>query len=377
VKRIILLGSTGSIGQSTLEVVRHHPDQFCVSVLAAQCDIDLLERQAKEFHPKLIAVYDKGAALILAKRLPHILVVGGMEGLEEAAAFQAADLCVAAIAGSVCLRPTMRAIEAGHTIALANKEVLVAAGELIMQAAKERGVSIVPIDSEQSAIFQCLEGNSLEEVDRLILTASGGPFWREDRDLSKITLSEALAHPTWKMGKKVTIDSSTLMNKGLEVIEAHWLFNLPLDKIDVVIHPQSLIHSFVEFIDGSLLAQIAENRMVIPIQYALSYPRRIGRMVPRFDFKKFSKFEFYEPDREKFSCLTLAYKAAQEGGSLPCFMNAANEVLVQRFLDQEIRWVEISTKLASLMERHAIQKNLRLEEILLVDQIAKEEALLA
>lgn len=376
-KNLIILGSTGSIGKSTLNVVRYHASHFRIKVLAAHSNIDLLELQAREFHPELIAVYDKIKAKELSNRLPHVRVVGGVEGLEEAAAFSDADICVSAISGSVGIRPTFSAINAGHTVALANKEVLVAAGDLIMRAAKEKGVQILPIDSEQSAIFQCLEGRNLEEVDRLIITASGGPFFNRKEDLATVTLDEALNHPTWKMGFKNTIDSSTLMNKGLEVIEAHWLFNIPLDKIDVVVHPQSIIHSFVEFIDGSLLAQIAENQMIIPIQYTLSYPKRMKRMVKRFDFKTFSTLDFYEPDIERFSCLRLAYEALKLGGSLPCFMNAANEVLVERFLKGQISWMDIAKKLESLMQLHDIQKDLGLDSIMSVDQEAREEALFA
>lgn len=376
-KNLIILGSTGSIGKSTLNVVRYQAPCFCVKVLAAHSNIDLLEQQAREFHPEMIAVYDKVKAKELSIRLPYIKVVGGIEGLEEAAAFSDADICISAISGSIGIRPTFSAIKAGHTIALANKEVLVAAGDLIMKAAKEKGVKILPIDSEQSAIFQCLEGKDVEEVDRLIITASGGPFFNRKEDLNTVTLEEALKHPTWKMGSKITIDSSTLMNKGLEVIEAHWLFNIPLDKIDVIIHPQSIVHSFVEFIDGSLLAQIAENQMIVPIQYALSYPKRMRRMVKRFDFKACSTLEFYEPDVERFSCLRLAYEAARLGGSLPCFMNASNEVLVDRFLKGHISWVDIAKKLETLMQLHDIQKDLGLDSIMSIDREAREEALFA
>lgn len=376
-KKLIILGSTGSIGKSTLDVVRYHAPFFRVKVLAAHSNIVLLEEQAREFHPEMIAVYDKEKARELSKKLPYIKVVGGIEGLEEAASFADADICVSAMSGSIGIKPTLSAIKAAHTIALANKEVLVAAGDLIMSTAREKGVNILPIDSEQSAIFQCLEGRKIEEVDRLIITASGGPFFNRKEDLATVTLEEALKHPTWKMGSKITIDSSTLMNKGLEVIEAHWLFNVPLDKIDVIVHPQSIIHSFVEFVDGSLLAQIAENQMIVPIQYTLSYPNRMKRMVKAFDFKAFSTLQFYEPDRERFSCLRLAYEAAKLGGSLPCFMNAANEVLVERFLKGHISWMDIAKKLESLMQLHDIQRDLKIDTIMSVDQEAREEALFA
>lgn len=372
-KNLSVLGSTGSIGQSTLQVVRHHRSLFCVKALAAHHQIDLLEAQAKEFHPEIIAVYDKTQARILAQRLPGIRVIGGAEGLKEAASWPSVDLCVSAISGAIGIEPTLSAIQAGCDIALANKEVLVAAGDIVMKAVLQHGVKMIPIDSEQSAIFQCLQGYPLDQVDRLILTASGGPFLHRE-DLSSVTIADALKHPTWKMGVKNTIDSSTLMNKGLEVIEAHWLFNMPLDRIDVVVHPQSLVHSFVEFIDGSLLAQIAENHMVVPIQYALSYPDRIERMVKRFDFSSFSTFQFYPVDQEKFSCLKLAYEAALAGGTLPCFMNAANEVLVQRFVQGEIVWLDIARKLEQLMKSHTVKLEINLEDILCVDQEARAEA---
>jgi len=373
--KLNILGSTGSIGTSTLQIVRQHPEQFQVSSLAAHSNIDALERQAREFHPKIIAVYDQEKAFALSKRLPHIQVRAGMEGLEEAACYAQGDICVSALSGSVGIRPTLRAIEAGLRIALANKEVLVAAGELVMQAAKKHGVAIVPIDSEQSAIFQCLQGYSIKDVDRIILTASGGPFFRSTKNLQEVSFEEAMQHPTWKMGQKNTIDSSTLMNKGLEVIEAYWLFNIPIDRIDVAIHPQSLVHSFVEFRDGSLLAQVAENTMLLPIQYALSYPRRLERVLPRFDFKKFSVWEFYEPDKETFLCLQLAYDAVRVGGSLPCFMSAANEALVERFVHRQIRWIDIGKKLQKLMEIHTVKHHLQLADVLETEQEAREEAL--
>lgn len=377
-KRLIILGSTGSIGQSTLQVVRFHKPFFKVVAIAAGSDIEKLSMQIKEFSPKIVAVYQKENAIKLQKMFPDVKVVGGLEGVSEVASYKEADLCVSAISGTLGILPTLAAINAGHDIALANKEVLVSAGNLVMSSVKKRGVKILPIDSEQSAIFQCLDGRSSKEVLKLILTASGGPFLQTPiKELKKISIENALNHPTWKMGAKNSIDSSTLMNKGLEVIEAHHLFNIPLNQIEVVVHPQSIIHSFVEYIDGSLLAQIAENQMVIPIQYAMTYPERKKGLVKPFDFRKFNRFDFYPPDSKKFICLSLAYHAAKTGGSLPCFMNAANEILVERFLKGQISWLDIAKKLEKLMIAHTIEDDLKLETLTLVDKQAREEAKLA
>ena len=323
--------------------------------LAAHSNIDRLEEQARQFRPKLLAVYDHEKAHILQKRLPDIPVLAGMEGLEVVASHSDVNFVVSAIVGAKGIRPTLKAIEAGKSVGLANKEVLIAAGELIMKRVLQKNVSLIPIDSEHSAIFQCLNGEKRGHVRRLILTASGGPFRKySDDEFKNITPSSALKHPNWSMGKKVTIDSSTLMNKGLEVIEAHYLFGADLSKIEVIIHPQSLIHSFVEFIDGSLLSQMAEHDMIIPIQYALTYPDRESGIASCFDFQKYSKLEFYHPDHHRFPCLGLAYEAIKNGGSMPCYMNAANEVLVDRFLNGAISWSEIGRKLESLMGRHQV-----------------------
>ncbi|MBI3211225.1 MAG: 1-deoxy-D-xylulose-5-phosphate reductoisomerase [Simkania negevensis] len=375
-KQLALLGSTGSIGKSTLEVVRHLKENIQVTALAARENIDLLEAQAKEFRPEIIAVYDKQQALRLQKRIPHISVVGGMEGLEEVASHPSNDFVVSAIVGSVGIAPTLKAIEAGKSIGLANKEILITAGELVMAQVKEKGVHLIPLDSEHSAIFQCLKGESEESVQRVLLTASGGPFWHlKQEELEKATLEMALKHPNWNMGKKITIDCSTLMNKGLEVIEAHHLFGLPLQKIEVVIHPQSLIHSFVEYIDGSLLAQIAEPKMIVPIQYALTYPFREKGILPPFDFTKYEKMEFFPPNYQKFPCLSLAYEAAKQGGTMPCFMNAVNEVLVERFIQGKLRWIEIGKKLEKLMGLHQVEKRPLLETLFAVDIDARQRAL--
>ncbi len=363
-KRIALLGSTGSIGKSSLEVIRHLG--FEVVALGCQKNIDLLEEQIKEFRPKKIAVYDEEAARELRSRGYDVLA--GEEGMCEIA--QEGDFVLMAIVGLAALAPTLAALNAKKAIGLANKEVLVAAGELVMSRVQS---PLIPIDSEHSALFQCLE--KMSGVRRLVLTASGGPFREHSLDdLEQVTLIQALKHPTWSMGAKITIDCSTLMNKGFEVIEASWLFNMPVEMIDVVVHPQSIIHSFVEGIDGVVFAQLHEPSMKIPIQYALTYPERYPGTVPPFDFFKHGRLDFYPPDMEKFRCLRLAFEAAKQGESFCCFLNAANEVLVDRFLRREISWVEIGRKLESLMGKHSSTKIDDIESVIAVDQIAREEA---
>jgi 1-deoxy-D-xylulose-5-phosphate reductoisomerase len=375
IKTISLLGSTGSIGQSTLRVVRHLRETFEVAALAAKSQIDLLESQAREFCPQIVAVYDKAKALELQKRIPHMRVVGGMEGLQEAASVAGADLVVSAMSGSLGIAPTLSAIQAGKTVALANKEVLVSAGEIVMGQARARGVPILPIDSEHSALFQCLDHRDPTHVRRLILTASGGPFLHYTQEkLGGVTVDEALAHPTWRMGPKVTIDCSTLMNKGLEVIEAHFLFQIPMRQIEVVVHPQSVIHSMVEMIDGSMLAQMSEPSMIVPIQYALTYPGRRPGIIPPFDFNRFSRLEFCAPDHQRFACLELCYEAGLRGGNAPCYLNAANEVLVERFVRGEIGWVDISRKLEKLLTAFSVEKELNIDKISATDTMAREQA---
>lgn len=374
-KRISLLGSTGSIGRQTLDVVRSLKNQLTVAVLAAGSNIDLVEAQAREFSPKLIAIFDESKASELKKRLPSIRIVSGMQGLIEAASHPEVDVVLSAITGAIGIRPTVAAINAGKTIALANKEVLVAAGEYVMNLAREKNVAILPVDSEHSAVFQCLRGSEPREVSRLILTASGGPFYRLPKsEMESITVEKALKHPTWTMGAKVTIDSSTLMNKGLEVIEAHHLFQMPARQIHVVIHPQSIIHSMVEFIDGSMLSQMSAPTMVVPIQYALTYPARQPGIIPPFDFTKHPMLEFIVPEERKFICLELAFEALRQGGSMPCYLNGANEVLVQRFLDKEISWLDISLRLEKLCLSHRVQKQMDLDAVFAIDAQAREEA---
>ena len=375
-KQIAIIGSTGSIGTSTLQVVRHlGPEKISVKALAAYSNIDLLEQQAKEFHVDVVAVYDKSKAQELAQRLPGIKVLAGLEGIEEVASWHNVNFVVSAFTGTLGLRPTLAAINSGKNVGLANKESLVSAGALVMRKVAENKVNLIPIDSEHSALFQCLKGENPREVSRMILTASGGPFreWSMDK-LSSITVEEALNHPTWKMGPKITIDCSTLMNKGLEVIEAHWLYDMPYDKIEVVVHPQSIIHSMVEFVDGSMLSQMSQPTMLVPIQYALTYPDRNSGIIPPYDFKKFHTLQFFEPDFQKFRGLALAFEAIRRGGSLPCFMNGANEILVERFLNKEISWVDIGRKLEALFERHKVTQANTLEEILAVDTEARHLA---
>lgn len=376
-KRISVLGSTGSIGKNVLNIVRHlGPEKLIVTALAAKSNIELLYQQALEFKPKIIAVYDEKKAKELAAKLPDIKVVALKEGVNEAAAFDESDLVVNAIVGNDGLSPMLAAIQAKKDIALANKEVLVSAGELITKECQKNGCTLIPIDSEHSALFQCLQGQPIESVSRMVLTASGGPFRTfSSKELDQVSIKEALNHPTWTMGHKVTIDSSTLMNKGFEVIEAHWLFNIPLEKIEVVIHPQSIVHSMVEFVDNTILAQMGEPDMVTPIQYALTYPEKHEGSLAPFDFLKHSKLEFFKPNFDLFACLRLAYEAQRLGGSFPCFLNAANETLVERFLTEKIKWIEISKKLETLIEKHQIQPVESVEQIIEIDQSARREAL--
>lgn len=374
-KRISLLGSTGSIGESTLRVVRHLPEELEIAALAAKSNIELLYKQALEFPPKLIAVFDPDKALILQKWLPHIPVLAGMDGLKAVASFEGSDFAMLAMTGSVGLLPAVAAIEAGKQIGLANKEILVCGGEWISGLAKRKGIDLIPVDSEHCALHQCLVGQDRSAVRRLILTASGGALRNKTaEELKKVTVQEALAHPNWQMGPKVTIDCTTLMNKGLEIIEARFLFDIVPEKIEAVIHPQSRIHSCVEYIDGSILAQIADPDMVLPIQYALTFPKRKQGMLPPYDFLKNGTLTFYPPDNQRFPCLQLALGALRAGKSYPCFLNAANEVLVGRFVQGKISWIEIGEKLDKLISSHRPENVLTLEAILGVDSAARQLA---
>lgn len=374
-KKIAVLGSTGSIGVQTLQIAEHLKDEISVTAIAARANIDLLEQQARKFHPKLIAVYEPKAAAILRSRLPDIQILEGMDGLKAVASDSEANLIISAMSGSMGLIPTFEAIKSCKTVALANKEALVSGGALIMSLAKQNNVEIIPIDSEHSAIFQCLKQENRSAIHRIILTASGGAFrdWTSEQ-LELATPDQALNHPNWAMGPKVTIDCSTLMNKGLEMIEAHWLFGVPTEKIEIVIHPQSIIHSIVEFIDYSMLAQMGLPSMIVPIQYAITFPERRPGMLKPFDFFRHDTLQFRVPNWEKFRCLKLAYQAMESGNSMSCFMNGANEALVHRFLNREIQWKEIATKLEDLMHSHSPRPVQTLDAILEVDREARMRA---
>lgn len=365
-KTIAVLGSTGSIGTQTLEVVRENGD-IRVAALAAGRNIDLLEKQIREFSPLLAAVWEEEDAKVLRDRVRDldVRVVSGMEGLLEMARIPQAQILVTAIVGMIGIRPTMAAIEAGKDIALANKETLVTAGHLIMPLAKKHGVRILPVDSEHSAIFQVLHGEEPRSIRKLLITASGGPFRGKKRqELKNVRVEDALKHPNWSMGQKITIDSATLVNKGLEVMEARWLFNVELEDIQVVVQPKSIIHSMVEFVDGAVLAQLGTPDMKLPIQYALYYPQRRYLPGERLDFSALRQISFEEPDEETFRGLALARDAAERGGSMPTVFNAANERAVAKFLRREISFLDIYTIIEEAMERHQVIAHPALEEIL-------------
>jgi 1-deoxy-D-xylulose-5-phosphate reductoisomerase len=373
-KKIVLLGSTGSIGRNTLKVVRHLGDRVRVVGLAAHTSIDLLEEQAGEFGVKRVAVCDLEAADRLRCRNSELEVLSGMEGVCALAATEEADLVVAAQVGSSGVLPVCHAIEAGKDVALANKETLVAAGGYVIPLAQEKGVSILPIDSEHSALFQALHGEDPSRVRKLILTASGGPFWHHSlQELQGLDVQRALSHPNYPMGQKNTIDSSTLMNKGLEVMEAHWLFGVPVERIEVVVHPQQIIHSMVEFVDGSIIAQMGPPDMLLPIQYALTYPERWPSLLTPFDFTRTHRLDFYPPDCERFQCLDLAYQALTTGHSAPCYLNAANEELVNQFLDKQFEWLEIGKRLERLMNSHRVETVTSIDSILEIDRRARRD----
>jgi|JI9StandDraft_1071089.scaffolds.fasta_scaffold14016_1 1-deoxy-D-xylulose-5-phosphate reductoisomerase len=374
-KTITLLGSTGSVGRQTLQVVRHLGGRVRVCGLAAKSNIDLLESQAREFQPEWIAVYDEKAARELKKRLPNFNILVGLEGLCEVASLESAQLAIFAMGGTEGFLPTVYAIRAKKDIAIANKEVIVAAGKLLNSLIDEHGVTMFPIDSEHSAIFQCLRGEKIEEVRRLILTASGGPFLKLPKEeLKAISYAQAANHPTWRMGAKVSVDCSNLMNKGFEVIEASHLFRIPADKVEVVIHPQSIVHSFVEFIDGSIKAVASLPSMELPIQYAVTFPERCERREKPFDFTQYGRWDFSMPDKERFPCLALAYEALETGGSSPCVLNAANEVLVERFGRGEVSFLDIEQKLSTIVKKHKAIQDLTIDTILEVDRETRIEA---
>lgn len=369
-KNIAILGSTGSIGTQTLDVARKNEDLRVVAVSAGK-SVEKLEEQIREFHPILAAVWDEKAARDLKTRIADTdtKVVSGMEGLLELASMPESDILVTAIVGMIGIRPTMEGIRAGKDIALANKETLVTAGHLIMPMAKEYGVSILPVDSEHSAIFQAIHGEENKEIHKLLITASGGPFrGRTTEELRNVTVADTLKHPNWVMGRKITVDSATLVNKGLEVMEARWLFDMDLDHIQVVVQPQSIIHSMVEFKDGAIMAQLGTPDMRLPIQYALYYPHRRYLDGDRLDFTKLREITFEVPDMETFRGLPMAIQASREGGSMPTVFNAANELAVKKFLEEKIGFLDIYEIIAQSMERHKKIEHPDLDEILSVEQ---------
>lgn len=372
IKKISVLGSTGSIGTQTLEIARYNRD-IGITALAAGSNVELLEKQVREFHPKIACLWKEEAARELKRRIRDldVKVVSGMEGLMEAACEPEAQIVVTAVVGMIGIRPTIAAMEAGKDIALANKETLVTAGHIIMPLAKEKGVKILPVDSEHSAIFQCLQGAGKNRIHKILLTASGGPFRGRSREqLAGVQPEDALKHPNWSMGRKITIDSSTMVNKGLEVMEAHWLFDVDMDQVQVVIQPASVIHSMIEYEDGAVIAQLGTPDMKLPIQYALYYPER--RFLPgdRLDFTKLKEITFDEPDMETFRGLKLAYEAGKAGGSLPTVFNAANELAVSLFLEKKIPYLAITDLIQGAMENHKRKAAPNVDQILAAEQEA-------
>lgn len=366
-KKIAILGSTGSIGTQTLEIVRDNRFDLEVVALAAGSNVELMEKQVREFRPKLVSLQSEEACRDLADRLKdmQVTIVPGMEGLIQIAEMEESDVLVTAIVGMIGIRPTIAAIKKGKDIALANKETLVTAGHIIMPLAAQMGVSILPVDSEHSAIFQSMQGEKKEQVSKLLITASGGPFRGRTREqLADIRVEDALKHPNWSMGHKITIDSATLVNKGLEVMEAKWLFDVELDQIQVVVHPQSIIHSMVEYVDGGIIAQLGTPDMKLPIQYALFYPDRRPMKGKRVDFYELGSITFERPDMETFTGLKLALRAAGTGGSLPTVFNAANEKAVSLFLNRKIKFLEIPELIEMCMDEHKVIENPNVEEIL-------------
>lgn len=376
-KRVSILGSTGSIGKSTLAVIGKYPDRFKVVALAAGGNIDLLERQVRAFRPRIAAVVSEKAAAELRPRLSGmgVDVLSGVEGMISAAAAEEADITVSAIVGTAGLVPTMAAIKAGKDVALANKEALVTAGEVVTAACREAGVALFPVDSEHSAIFQCLNAGAVKDIRRLILTASGGPFRNASKeDLERVTPAEALKHPNWNMGRKITIDSATLMNKGLEVIEARWLFGIGPERINVLIHPQSIVHSMVEYWDGSVVAQLGMPDMKGPIAYALSYPERLEGASPSLDLAKIGTLTFQEPDMSRFPCLSYAYEALKTGGTMPAVVSAANEAAVKHFLEGDIGFMDIPRVIRMTMDAHQPGEVMTVDDALRVDIWARAKA---
>lgn len=375
-KRIAILGSTGSIGRQTLNVVRRHSDRFAIEVLCAGGNADLLIEQALEFKPNAVVIANDSKYRQVCDALAHsdIKVFAGEASMVDLMEMASIDIVVAAIVGFAGLKPTLRAIECGKPVALANKETMVVAGAIVTAAALKHRVPILPVDSEHSAIFQSLVGEGGNDIDKILLTASGGPFRGMKRDqLAAVTLEQALKHPNWSMGRKVTIDSATLMNKGLEVIEAKWLFGVEAKEIEVLVHPQSVVHSMVQFRDGSIKAQLGVPTMETPIQYALTFPERIESHLPRLDFASHPDLTFEKPDRDTFRCLDLAYSAIERGGNMPCVMNAANEVAVQRFIDGHIGFLDIAEFVETAMQKATFIANPTLEDLLITDKTIRNQ----
>ncbi len=375
-KNVAVLGSTGSIGVNTLAVIGENADRFRVTALSAYENIDLLEKQAREFRPQVVAIYQEELAPELKRRLRDtgMEVTSGIEGICRASTLPLTDTVVMAISGSEGLLPSLSAIRAGKDLALATKEVMVMAGDLITREAENKA-RIIPIDSEHSAIFQSMAGAGKEDVKRIILTASGGPFYDSDEEqLENASLQEALNHPNWEMGRKITIDCATLMNKGLEVIAARWLFDVEAEKIKVLIHPQSIVHSMVEFADGSIIAQLSMPDMRLPISYALNYPRRLPNRLPELDLAEVGALTFQEPDVERFPCLKYGYDALNQGGTMTAVLNAANESAVEAFIEQRIGFKNIPQVIREVMEKHQAKETESLEQVLQVDRWAREEA---
>lgn len=378
-KNIAVLGSTGSIGTQTLEIVRANDDLNVVS-LAAGSNIEMLEKQIREFKPQVVCVYNEKKAEELKIKVSDtdVKIVTGMDGLIETAVIKTADIVLTAVVGMIGIRPTIAAIKAGKDIALANKETLVTAGHIIIPLAKEYGIRILPVDSEHSAIFQSLQGNKKSQLSKILLTASGGPFRNTPKeDLKNVTVKDALKHPNWSMGRKITIDSATMVNKGLEVIEAKWLFDVDIDNIEVVVQPHSLIHSMVEYVDGGIMAQLGTPDMKLPIQYALFYPDRRTLNGKRVNFFDIANITFFKPDRDKFKGFDLAFKAGKTGGSLPTIYNAANELAVSKFLNEEIRFLDIPELIETAMNNHKVIDNPSLEQILESEKEAYESVNMA
>ncbi len=374
-KKIAILGSTGSIGRSSLEVIQQYPDRFQVVALAAGKNIDLLAEQIHRFGPKIVAVFDLQLAKDLVRRLQagtRVEVLAGPEGYEQVASCDDADMVISAMVGAAGLWPTLSAIRAGKNVALANKETLVMAGALVMEEARLNRITLLPVDSEHNAIFQALQGHRRDYLKRILLTASGGPFLNTPaQELESVTPAQALAHPNWAMGPKITIDSATLMNKGLEVIEAKWLFDVPVEKIEVHIHPQSIVHSMVEYVDGSVIAQMGIPDMRIPIAYALAYPERVELGLQPLDLFAVETLTFQQPDLSRFPCLDLAFTACKAGGTMPTVLNAANEVAVQAFLDNRIPFRGIAALVSQVMQEHVLTSVVELGAILETDAWAR------